>query len=54
MCTDHDVIKGHIVKFYEDLSKFSWRPKLDGLPFEYIDQSSSSWLDRPFEADEVF
>lgn len=41
-----EVSESHIVNCYASLlsAQFSWRPNLDGLAFESIDQSSSSWL----------
>ncbi|KAF5470705.1 hypothetical protein F2P56_011202 [Juglans regia] len=53
--SDQEVIKDHIVNFYEKLfsEEYSWRPKLDGLFFEFIDQASAEWLERAFEEDEV-
>jgi hypothetical protein len=33
--------------------KFSWRPKLDGLNFNSIDDDEALWLERAFEESEV-
>lgn len=53
--SDYSMIKDHIIQYYEDLlsDQFAWRPKLDGLSFEAIDQSSAAWLERSFEEEEV-
>jgi hypothetical protein len=41
------------VQFYDRLfSELSWRPKLDGLIFDSIDEEAS-WLERPFEGSGV-
>lgn len=39
-----EAIKDHVVSFYWQLFKedFSWRPKLDGLHFDSIDQISTA------------
>ncbi|XP_035551741.1 uncharacterized protein LOC108989210 [Juglans regia] len=52
---DQEVIKDRIVNFYEKLfsEEYSWRPKLDGMFFDSIDEASADWLERAFEEDEV-
>lgn len=43
------------MSYYEKLFKeeYSWRPKLDGLNFDSIDESSASWLEREFDDEEI-
>ena len=43
-----DGIEDHIVSYYEKpfTEVYSWRPKLDGLVFESIDQLSADRLQR--------
>ncbi|XP_042952272.1 uncharacterized protein LOC122289359 [Carya illinoinensis] len=50
-----DVIKEHIVQFHEKLltEQYTWRPKVDELEFDSIDHSSATWLERPFDENEV-
>jgi hypothetical protein len=47
-------ISEHIVQFYKNLytEQFSWRPLLDGLSFDSIDEAKASWLERNFEEGE--
>jgi hypothetical protein len=42
------------VQFYDKLftKHFSWRPKLDGLDFDFIDEEAS-WVERTFEENEI-
>jgi hypothetical protein len=44
----------HIVHFYNRLftEQFSW-PKLNGLTFDFIDEEAATWLECPFEENEV-
>uniref|UniRef100_A0A2N9J6S4 Reverse transcriptase domain-containing protein n=1 Tax=Fagus sylvatica TaxID=28930 RepID=A0A2N9J6S4_FAGSY len=48
-------IKAHICSFYRNLytEEFYCRPMLDGLNFNVIQGEDASWLERPFEEDEV-
>lgn len=48
---DHFDIKNHVVYHYETLLyvQHLWRPKLDGLVFETIDNTSSNLLEKLFE-----
>jgi len=43
------------VQFYDNLFtvRYSWQPKLDGLPFESIEGEEAIWLERPFEETKV-
>jgi hypothetical protein len=52
---DQTVIRDHIVQFYDRLFsvQFNWRPKLNGLAFDSIDEEDASWLERLFEESEV-
>jgi hypothetical protein len=47
--------QGTLVQFYDKLftKQFSWWPKLDGLPFDFIEEVEASWLVRLFEENEV-
>lgn len=40
-------IRKHILQFYNCLyfEQFSWRPNLDGFPFDLIDDEEAIWLD---------
>lgn len=51
-----DEIQDHIVQYYENLltETEEWRPKLDGLNFDQLDFYAVSWLERPFEENEVY
>lgn len=44
-------IKSHIVQFFDHLviKPLPWKPKVDGLIFDTIDQSCVDWLERMFE-----
>jgi hypothetical protein len=44
-------ISVHIVKFYQKLfiEQCRWRPLADGISFDSILESESSWLERAFE-----
>jgi hypothetical protein len=44
------------VQFYNILftQQFSWRPKLDDLSFDSMDEVEAIWLERAFEEEEVF
>lgn len=50
------MIQDHIVQFYEVLltETADWRPNLDDLVFDSLDSLSASWLERPFEENEVY
>lgn len=43
------------MQYYEDLlaQTVEWRPKLDGLNFDQLDSGVASWLERPFDEEEV-
>lgn len=49
--SDQPVIKDHIAGHFKKLllEPFDWRPRLDGLEFKAIDQTSMIWLEKPFE-----
>lgn len=49
-------IENHIVHYYENLltEPTYWRPKLNDLFFESIDLQSATWLERPFDEDEIY
>lgn len=51
MCLEVSKIRYHVMDFYENLffEQVGWRPKLNGLSFESIDQQNTSWIERPFE-----
>ncbi|KAG7967737.1 hypothetical protein I3843_08G114300 [Carya illinoinensis] len=53
--SDQEVIKEHVVGHFQHLlsEPHEWRPTLDDLAFEAIDQTSRAWLERPFEEEEV-
>ena len=55
LSSTQDVIKAHICSFYRNLytEEFHCRPLLDGLKFNVIQGEDASWLERPFEEDEV-
>lgn len=44
------------MQFYNSLftQQFSWRPKLDDLSFDSMDEVEAIWLERAFEEEEVF
>jgi hypothetical protein len=48
-------INEHIVQLYKNLytEQFNWRPLLDNLSFDSIDEAKASWLKRDFEEGEV-
>ncbi len=52
---DKEAIKRCITRFYQQLfyEPNDYRPHLDGLAFTRISEDNSTWLDRPFEEDEV-
>jgi exonuclease III len=52
---DKEEIKGCITQFYQHLfcEPYEYRPHLDGLGFSRISEDNSTWLDRPFEEEEV-
>jgi hypothetical protein len=54
--TNRSEISEHIVQFYKKLftEQFSWRPVVDGLSFDSIDEAEASWLERDFEEREVW
>ncbi|XP_035544681.1 uncharacterized protein LOC118348042 [Juglans regia] len=53
--SDQGEIKEHVVGHFELLLEepYPWRPTIDGLAFEVIDQYSMDWVERPFEEEEV-
>ncbi len=55
MSTDPNAISEAIVHFYNRMytEDMSWRPKLDGLDFFMIPVKDATWLDRPFDEEEV-
>lgn len=52
---DQDALKSQIEQFYSTLYQESepWRPKLDGMPFNSLDEESATFLERYFEEDEI-
>ena len=42
--------------FYDNLftERYSWQPRLGGLPFESIGGEEAIWLERPFKGTKVF
>lgn len=48
-------ISNHIMQFYKNLylEQFTWRPKLDGLHFNSLEEDEDWWLERPFWETEV-
>jgi len=54
--SDSTKISEHILQFYICLclEQFSWRPKLDGLPFNSFVAEETMSLERAFEESEVF
>lgn len=55
VCIEAPVITEHFIGFFEYLLKkeqVGWRPKLNGLAFQSIEQQRVSWLERPFEETE--
>jgi hypothetical protein len=55
LSSNQDGIKAHICSFYRNLYKEEYycRPLLDGLNFSAIQGEDATWLERPFEEDEV-
>jgi hypothetical protein len=55
LTTDQEAIKAEIFGFYQHLyiEDTSWRPLLDGLSFSSISPEEASWLERPFEEEEI-
>ncbi len=55
LTNDKEAIKGCITQFHQQLfsEPNDYRPHLDGLAFSRISKDNSTWLDRPFEEDEV-
>uniref|UniRef100_A0A2N9I0X5 Reverse transcriptase zinc-binding domain-containing protein n=1 Tax=Fagus sylvatica TaxID=28930 RepID=A0A2N9I0X5_FAGSY len=53
---DQDAIKSQITDFYQHLytEDCVGRPLLDGLPFSSISTEEATWLERPFEEEEIF
>jgi hypothetical protein len=53
--TNRAKISERIAQFYKMLytKQFIWRPLLDGLSFDSIDEVEASWLERNFEEKEV-
>ena len=55
LTNDKGVIKECSTQFYKYLFSeiIDYRPQLDGLEFSPITEENSTWLDRPFEEEEV-
>uniref|UniRef100_A0A2N9IH31 Reverse transcriptase domain-containing protein n=1 Tax=Fagus sylvatica TaxID=28930 RepID=A0A2N9IH31_FAGSY len=55
LSTNQDVIRAEISGFYQHLyiEDITCRPFLDGLPFSSISSEEASWLERPFEEEEI-
>ena len=55
LSSTQDDIKAHICSFYQNLytEEFHCRPMLDGLNFHALQGEDASWLERPFEEDEI-
>ena len=55
LSTSQDAIKNHICSFYRNLymEEFHCRPMLDGLYFQALQGEDASWLERPFQEDEM-
>uniref|UniRef100_A0A2N9IM68 30S ribosomal protein S13, chloroplastic n=1 Tax=Fagus sylvatica TaxID=28930 RepID=A0A2N9IM68_FAGSY len=55
LTTDQEAIKAEISGFYQHLyiEDTTWRPLLDGLSFSSISPEEASWLERPFEEEEI-
>jgi hypothetical protein len=55
LSTDQDAIRAEISGFYQHLyiEDITCRPFLDGLPFSSISSEEASWLERPFEEEEI-
>lgn len=55
MCTEEVVIKDNAADYFQQLliEQVEWRPKIDGLSFESIEPHEVSWLERPFEENEI-
>jgi hypothetical protein len=53
--SDPDVIRSHIVNFYESLfsEPLNWRPRVDNLEFEVLSVDEAAGLEEPFEEREV-
>ena len=52
---DQPVIKDRVVQFYKTLfsEQYNWRPRLDDLAFNSLDEEEASRLELPFEEREV-
>jgi hypothetical protein len=52
---DEVEIREKVVQFYTSLYQEPevWRPKVDGLAFDSISEDDKSWLERPFEKEEI-
>ena len=55
LSSNQGAIKNQLSKFYQSLymEDTGYRPKLDGLDFTPIKAEEATWLDRPFDEDEV-
>jgi hypothetical protein len=55
LSTDQEAIKAEISGFYRQLyiEDTTYRPSLDGLSFSSISPEEASWLERPFEEEEI-
>uniref|UniRef100_A0A2N9G614 Uncharacterized protein n=1 Tax=Fagus sylvatica TaxID=28930 RepID=A0A2N9G614_FAGSY len=55
LSTDQEAIKAEISGFYRQLyiEETTCRPLLDGLSFSSISPEEASWLERPFEEEEI-
>jgi hypothetical protein len=55
LSTNQVEINEHIVQFYHKLYTVqgSWRPLVDGLSFDSIEETEANWLERGFEVEEV-
>jgi len=43
-------IREHIVQFYRLFTEqFYWRPKMDGIAFDSIEEEEASWLEQPYK-----
>ena len=56
LSTDQGIIEGCITQFFRQLysEKVVHRPILDEVAFSSISEEDATWLDRPFDEDEVF
>jgi hypothetical protein len=54
--TNQSEINKHIVQFYKKFftKRFSWRPLVDDLSFDSIDEVVASWLERDSEEKDVW